>query len=62
MELEDKVGYDDASVYLLDGDLVQVEHEGDIAESVRDKSFSGNAFLYLIGCWAFFRCTRVQRL
>ena len=44
MELEDKVGYDDASVYLLDGDLVQVEHEGDIAESVRDKSFPGMPF------------------
>ena len=44
MELEDKVGYDDASVYLLDGDLAKVEHEGDIAESVRDKSFPGMPF------------------
>jgi len=44
LEIANKTGFDDASIYRVDGDLSVEGHFGDLADSVRDKSFPGSPF------------------
>jgi hypothetical protein len=44
LEIANKTGLDDASIYRVEGDLAVDGHSGDLADSVRDKSFPGSPF------------------
>ena len=44
IEIANKTGFDDASIFRVDGDLSVEGHFGDLADSVRDKSFPGSPF------------------
>ncbi len=44
MEIAEKTGYGDASVYRVDGDVALTGHHGEVAGAVGDKSFPGMPF------------------